>query len=110
MSGERKRGFLRLDSDEMVEKPERWGMPDYTAQTHKKARDTAMNYDPSWMPISEPVKEEAPTELTEEEIQLIKQQAYQEGLHQAMVSADDLFFVISDQLRIFIICVACLIK
>lgn len=82
MSGERKRGFLRLDDDELVEKPERWGMPDYTAQTHKKARDTAMNYDPSWMPISEPSKEEDPGELTEQEIELIKQQAYQEGLHQ----------------------------
>ena len=30
MSLERKRGFLRLDNDEQVEKPERWGMPDYT--------------------------------------------------------------------------------
>lgn len=82
MSLERKRGFLRLDNDEQVEKPERWGMPDYTSQTHKQAKETAMNYDPSWMPIAEPVAEEAPKELTEEEIELIKQQAYQEGLHQ----------------------------
>lgn len=82
MSLERKRGFLRLDNDELVEKPERWGMPDYTSQTHKQAKETAMNYDPSWMPIAEPVAEEAPKELTEEEIELIKQQAYQEGLHQ----------------------------
>jgi len=82
MSLERKRGFLRLDNDELVEKPERWGMPDYTSQTHKQAKETAMNYDPSWMPIAEPVAEETPKELTEEEIELIKQQAYQEGLHQ----------------------------
>lgn len=82
MSLERKRGFLRLDNDEQVEKPERWGMPDYTSQTHKQAKETAMNYDPSWMPIAEPVAEEVPKELTEEEIELIKQQAYQEGLHQ----------------------------
>ncbi|MCG9583182.1 flagellar assembly protein FliH [Vibrio tubiashii] len=82
MSLERKRGFLRLDNDEQVEKPERWGMPDYTSQTHKQAKETAMNYDPSWMPIAEPVAEEAPKELTEEEIELIKQQAYQDGLHQ----------------------------
>ncbi|MDC5822811.1 flagellar assembly protein FliH [Vibrio europaeus] len=82
MSLERKRGFLRLDNDEQVEKPERWGMPDYTSQTHKQAKETAMNYDPSWMPIAEPAAEEAPKELTEEEIELIKQQAYQEGLHQ----------------------------
>ncbi|MDC5703582.1 flagellar assembly protein FliH [Vibrio europaeus] len=82
MSLERKRGFLRLDNDEQVEKPERWGMPDYTSQTHKQAKETAMNYDPSWMPSAEPAAEEAPKELTEEEIELIKQQAYQEGLHQ----------------------------
>lgn len=82
MSSERKRGFLRLDNDELVEKPERWGMPDYTSQTHNKAKETAMNYDPSWVPIAEPVQEEAPKELTDEEIELIKQQAYQEGLHQ----------------------------
>ncbi|MCG9748933.1 flagellar assembly protein FliH [Vibrio brasiliensis] len=82
MSGERKRGFLRLENDDLVEKPERWGMPDYTAQTHKQAKETAMNYDPSWMPVAEPIAEEAPKELTEEEIELIKQQAYQEGLHQ----------------------------
>ncbi|WP_281629117.1 flagellar assembly protein FliH [Vibrio sp. St2] len=82
MSGERKRGFLRLDNDEQIQKPERWGMPDYTSDTHKHAKETAMNYDPGWMPtLSEP-EEEAPKELTEEEIELIKQQAYQDGLHQ----------------------------
>lgn len=82
MSFERKRGFLRLDNDESVEKAERWGMPDYTSQTHKEARQTAMNYDPSWMPISEPVVEEKPKELTEEELEFIKQQAYDTGFHQ----------------------------
>lgn len=81
-SGERKRGFLRLDDDAQIEKPERWGMPDYTPQTHKTAKKTAMNYDPSWMPIAEPAAEEAPLELTEEQIELIKQGAYQDGLHQ----------------------------
>lgn len=82
MSGDRKRGFLRLEDDELVQKAERWGMPDYTSDTHSKAKETAMNYDPSWMPtFSEPAEEE-PVALTEEEIELIKQQAYQEGLHQ----------------------------
>jgi flagellar assembly protein FliH len=81
-SGERKRGFLRLEDESQIEKPERWGMPDYTSQTHKQAKETAMNYDPSWMPLPEPTQEEAPLELTEEQIELIKQGAYQEGLHQ----------------------------
>ena len=82
MSFERKRGFLRLESDESVEKAERWGMPDYTSQTHKEARQTAMNYDPSWLPISEPEVEEKPKELTEEEVEFIKQQAHDAGFHQ----------------------------
>ncbi|MBA5763710.1 flagellar assembly protein FliH [Vibrio sp. 404] len=82
MSGERKRGFLRLDDDQQVEKAQKWGLPDYTPEKHAHARETAMNYDPAWMPnFSEP-EEEAPLELTEEQIELIKQQAHQEGLLQ----------------------------
>ncbi|MGD8173334.1 flagellar assembly protein FliH [Vibrio sp. TRT 21S02] len=83
MSGERKRGFLRLSDDEIVEQqPTRWGLPDYGKEIHQQAKETALNYDPSWMPDFEEPVEEVPTELTEEEIELIKQQAYQEGLHQ----------------------------
>ncbi|WP_260259520.1 flagellar assembly protein FliH [Vibrio intestinalis] len=82
MSGERKRGFLRLDDDQQVEKPQKWGLPDYSSETHSQARETAMNYDPSWMPNFEQPEEEAPVELTDAEIELIKQQAYQDGLHQ----------------------------
>ncbi|EGA71354.1 flagellar assembly protein H [Vibrio sinaloensis DSM 21326] len=82
MVGDRKRGFLRLDDDEVVQKAERWGMPDYTSDTRAKAKETAMNYDPSWMPNLPEPTEEAPVELTDQEIELIKQQAYQEGLHQ----------------------------
>ncbi|MCG9679531.1 MULTISPECIES: flagellar assembly protein FliH [Vibrio] len=82
MSGERKRGFLRLDNDDQVQKPEKWGMPDYTPETHKQAKETAMNYDPSWMPTFSEPEDEAPKELTEEDIEQIKQQAYQDGLHQ----------------------------
>ncbi len=82
MAGERKRGFLRLDDDQQVEKAKKWGLPDYTSQNHAQARETAMNYDPGWMPsFNEPVVE-APAELTDQEIELIKQQAHQEGLHQ----------------------------
>ncbi|WP_114765220.1 flagellar assembly protein FliH [Vibrio rhodolitus] len=82
MSGERKRGFLRLDDDQQVEKAQKWGLPDYTPETRSEARSTALNYDPSWIPNFAEPEEEAPAELTQEEIDLIKQQAYQEGLLQ----------------------------
>ncbi|NNN67957.1 flagellar assembly protein FliH [Vibrio sp. 3-2(1)] len=82
MSGERKRGFLRLDADANIEQAKKWGLPDYGAEINKKAKETAMNYDPGWMPsFDEPVVEE-PLQLSEEEIGQIKQGAYQEGLHQ----------------------------
>ncbi|RJX67491.1 flagellar assembly protein FliH [Vibrio sinensis] len=80
MSGERKRGFLRLDDSEAVSKPERWGLPDYSAETQQVARETALNYDPSWAPNFAPIEEEIPVELNQEEIDQIKQQAYQEGM------------------------------
>ncbi len=80
MSGERKRGFIRLDSDEIVEQAEKWGLPDYTSETHSEAKKTALNYDPSWVPNFDEPKDEEPVVLTEEEIELIKQAAYQEGL------------------------------
>ncbi len=82
MTVERKRGFLRIDDDTVVDKPQKWGLPDYGSETRKKAKETALNYDPSWAPdFSEPAEPE-PIELTEEQIELIKQQAYQDGLHQ----------------------------
>ncbi|MFA0412866.1 flagellar assembly protein FliH [Vibrio renipiscarius] len=82
MTGERKRGFLRLDDDQQIEQAQKWGLPDYTPEHHGQARETAMNYDPSWMPNFNEPEEEVPATLTEQEIELIKQQAYQEGLHQ----------------------------
>ena len=82
MAGERKRGFLRIEDDEVVEQPKKWGLPDYGFETHKQAKSTALNYDPSWKPAFEEPEDEAPVELTDEQIELIKQQAYQEGLHQ----------------------------
>ncbi|MBD0785028.1 flagellar assembly protein FliH [Vibrio sp. Y2-5] len=82
MSGERKRGFIRLDSDETVEQTKKWGLPDYTSEMHKKAKETALNYDPSWIPNFDEPETEEPVVLTEEEIELIKQAAYQEGIEQ----------------------------
>ncbi|MGF1719697.1 flagellar assembly protein FliH [Vibrio kyushuensis] len=81
MSGERKRGFLRLD-DDSVAQPKKWGLPDYGAEVNKHAKDTAMNYDPSWVPNFEEPVEEEPLQLTDEDIEKIKQAAYQEGLLQ----------------------------
>ncbi|WP_070962815.1 flagellar assembly protein FliH [Vibrio sonorensis] len=83
MTTERKRGFLRPSEEVTVEDAQRWGLPDYTDETNQQAKETALNYDPGWMPTFEETQtEEAPKELTEEEIELIKQQAYQEGMLQ----------------------------
>ncbi|CAH8184767.1 MULTISPECIES: flagellar assembly protein FliH [Vibrio] len=82
MSGERKRGFLRLDTDANVEQPKKWGLPDYGAEANKKAKETALNYDPGWMPSFDEPEVEEPLQLTEEEIEQIKRGAYQDGLHQ----------------------------
>ena len=82
MAGERKRGFLRLDDDQQVEKAKKWGLPDYTAENQTQARETAMNYDPGWRASFNEPEVEAPAELTDQELESIKQQAHQEGLHQ----------------------------
>ncbi|MBY6198812.1 flagellar assembly protein FliH [Vibrio hangzhouensis] len=82
MSGDRKRGFLRPSEDNTVESAHSWGLPDYTSQVNQTARETALNYDPSWTPVDEPTPEEEPLILTEEQIEQIKQGAYQEGLFQ----------------------------
>lgn len=79
---ERKRGFLRLDDDEAIEQAQTWGMPDYGAERNKRAKETAFNYDPSWMPNFDEPEETEPVALTEEEIEQIRQAAYQEGLLQ----------------------------
>jgi len=82
MTGQRKRGFIRLGSDENVEPPKKWGLPDYGAELGKKAKETAMNYDPAWMPSFDDPEPELPQTLTDEEIELIKRSAYQEGIDQ----------------------------
>ncbi len=75
----RKRGFLRLD-EESEYQAEDWGLPDYTAETRGTVRETALNYDPSWMPDAVEPEEEEPKPLTLEEVEQIRQDAYQEGL------------------------------
>ncbi|MBM7036329.1 flagellar assembly protein FliH [Vibrio ulleungensis] len=79
MNQPRKRGFLRPD-DEANLQPEDWGLPDYTSQARGDVRETALNYDPGWMPDLEETSEEAPKPLTLEEVEQIRQDAYQEGL------------------------------
>ncbi|GLT17362.1 flagellar assembly protein FliH [Vibrio zhanjiangensis] len=82
MSDERKRGYLRIEDGDLAHKTELWGMPDYSSETRSQAKETAMNYDPSWMPVLPEPEPEPPKELTEEEIEQIKRQAYENGLLQ----------------------------
>jgi len=81
MSLERKRGFLRPE-DDSVEQAETWGLPDYTSEAQPSAKETALNYDPTWVPNFDQPEPEEPVTLTEEEIEQIKQAAHQEGLTQ----------------------------
>lgn len=82
MSGERKRGFIRPGADDATVTPQKWGLPDYGADTHKAAKQTAFNYDPGWIPHFDEPEQEAAHELTEEEIALIRSAAQQEGFEQ----------------------------
>ena len=81
MSISKKRGFIRITDESELQKTNIWESPDYS-DPDKPARETALNYDPSWTP-SVP-KEEEPEEfvLTDEIIEQIKQGAYNEGLIQ----------------------------
>lgn len=81
MAGERKRGFLRLDTTQQEQaRPTKWGLPDYSSEPTGQARQTALNYDPGWAPdfSSEPEEELLPP--TQEELEQIRQAAYQEGM------------------------------
>ncbi|RYU69526.1 flagellar assembly protein FliH [Aliivibrio finisterrensis] len=81
MSISKKRGFIRITDESELQKTNIWESPDYS-DPNQPARETALNYDPSWTP-SLP-QEEEPEEfvLTEEIIEQIKQGAYNEGLTQ----------------------------
>lgn len=82
MSHERKRGFLRPEEDGTDVRPEKWGLPDYTAEANQTAKETALKYDPSWVPNFEQPEPEQPVELTEADIELIKENAKEQGFHQ----------------------------
>jgi flagellar assembly protein FliH len=79
---ERKRGFLRPGKDDDVADAKRWGLPDYGSDVATGAKETALNYDPGWIPEKKVSVDEEPVELTEEEIEQIRQGAYQDGLLQ----------------------------
>ncbi|PFG55646.1 flagellar assembly protein FliH [Vibrio sp. ES.051] len=82
MAGDRKRGFIRPDEDDAMLEPQRWGLPDYGESKAKQVKQTAFNYDPGWVPNFDEPEEAQVLELTEEQIEQIKQGAYQEGLYQ----------------------------
>lgn len=80
MSIDRKRGFLRPEpskDDESIQ-PQVWGLPDYAE--NQTAKETALNYDPSWIPDFEEEEQQELRPLTQEELENIRQDAYQEGL------------------------------
>jgi flagellar assembly protein FliH len=78
MSLERKRGFLRPEPSEEIPQPQVWGLPEYGSK--EEAKETALNYDPGWVPdfSEEPEIEVRP--LTQEDLEEIRQSAYQDGL------------------------------
>lgn len=79
MSGERKRGFIRPGTDDATVTPQRWGLPDYGAESNKAAKQTAFNYDPGWIPNFDEPEQVVEHEFSEEEIALIRTAAQQEG-------------------------------
>ena len=56
MSISKKRGFIRITDESELQKTNIWESPDYT-DPDRPARETALNYDPSWTP-SAPKEEE----------------------------------------------------
>ena len=46
MSGDRKRGFFRPDEDNTVAEPQKWGLPDYTSDTHQQAKEDGFQLRP----------------------------------------------------------------
>ncbi|MHA2937791.1 flagellar assembly protein FliH [Vibrio sp. RC27] len=80
MSIDRKRGFLRPESTQDSEsiQPQAWGLPDYAEG--ESAKETALNYDPSWSPDFEETEQHELRPFTQEELENIRQDAYQEGL------------------------------
>jgi len=81
MTLERKRGFLRPGKDLEQDDAQKWGLPDYS-DTHQDAKVSALNYDPAWAPSFEDTKEEEPQIPMEEQLNILREEAYQQGLHQ----------------------------
>ncbi len=79
MSLKRKRGFLRPEEEGAEVKPEKWGLPDYTSEVNKEAKETAFNYDPGWTSDFNETEPEVPVLPTEAEIEEIINSAHQEG-------------------------------
>ncbi|KEY91530.1 flagellar assembly protein [Candidatus Photodesmus blepharus] len=82
MFNKKKLGFLRPNKNQaIVEEAKKWKLPDYSDKTNKKIRkETAVNYNPKrTLNFNEPIKKEIPP-LTEEDIESIKKNAYQEGV------------------------------
>lgn len=93
MSGERKRGFIRLDANTATsDQPKKWGLTDYAVEQGKQAKETAMNYDPGWMPSFDEPEIEEPKPLSVEDIEEIRQAAYLEGLEQGKAEGHALGF------------------
>lgn len=78
MSLEKKRGFLRPERQANVEPAQVWGLPEY--DTDKSAQPTALNYDPGWVPDFSEEEEPEIRPWTQEDLENIRQDAYQEGL------------------------------
>ncbi|CED72034.1 flagellar assembly protein FliH [Aliivibrio wodanis] len=79
MSISKKRGFIRITDESELQKTNIWESPNYS-DPNQPARETALNYDPSWKPALPEEEKEEEFVFTDEIIEQIKQGAYNEGL------------------------------
>ncbi|CAH0534111.1 hypothetical protein VST7929_02012 [Vibrio stylophorae] len=77
-----RRGYLRV-SEQLSDELERWQLPNYEQSEHGP-RETAFNYDPQWQDFDEPLDEPAPAPLTAEDLESIRQSAYEEGFQEGI--------------------------
>lgn len=81
MDNDRRRGFVRITSDQ-AEALERWCFPDYSdALPHQ--HDNALNYEPQWQPpepeLNHESEADSPPPLTAADLDEIHQSAYDDG-------------------------------
>lgn len=82
MNKERQRGFFRPDEEQQVETATSWHLLNEELSAQSQIKSTAFNYDPR-QPAHDVIDEcEEPIELTEEQVEQIKHDAYQDGLMQ----------------------------